>query len=145
MREKYFFKFFLGSLIKKGNIGKAFFFLRFLIKNFKIYNLHPFFFFEYISSLVKPVMILKDYYAGRTKYRIPYFIFSLTGYRIGHRWLIENAGLRKEKLFKFRLFQEMVDTLSIKFITRSNKKKQLYYKNIIKNRPYLKHVKYKNF
>lgn len=143
--NKNFLRFFLGSLIKRGSFMRALKCLKFLIKQFKKVRVNPLYFIEYIIFIVRPVMNLKDYYMGRTKFRIPYFIYGLTGYKIGMRWLLRNLELRAEKSFFLRMYKELEDSLSNQVNSKSNIKKEQFYKLIIKNRPFLKNVKKKNY
>ena len=109
-----FFKFFLGFLIKKGKFFKAFFFFKFIILSLKNYNLKPFFFSQYVLYQIKPLLGLRDYYVGRTKYRVPFFIYNFTSIKIGVRWLIKSVNERSENLFKNKFLLEILELLEQK-------------------------------
>ena len=141
-----FFKFFLGFLIKKGKFFKAFFFFKFIILSLKNYNLKPFFFSQYVLYQIKPLLGLRDYYVGRTKYRVPFFIYNFTSIKIGVRWLIKSVNERSENLFKNKFLLEILELLEQKKKNKkvnSRLKKRLHYKTIVNNRPFLKNCKKK--
>lgn len=140
-----FLKFFLGYLIKKGEKFRAIKLLNYLVQGLKKISLKPFFFFKFIIYQSKPLMGMKDYYAGRTKYRVPYFIYNFTSFKMGAGLLLRSAQIRVEKSFKNKLLNEILSLLEYKEGMSSLCKLKLreHYKNIVDNRPFLKHVKRK--